>query len=422
MTTLISEWSGTVSGDAFIVGSLAQKPGVGTYGGRGNGTPPGAAENQSRVTPPESRYYPDSVMASTPVNREHRVRTDMVMAFCFVVVSGTIGYGLGNDLGFAGDGAYYFSTILDRSRLFATFAWSRFHANVAAQWPLVLAVRLGITDPGLLRFVFAVGLYFPFALSFLLCAYALRGQDRAALLFPFASILIVSLPAAFILTGESQSMVLACWPILLFLVRPRLSSSDAAILVALLLFLSRTYETAVLAGILFATIGAMRLRSAPMQRRLPFVAAIAAAVLTIAISTYWAVFPAEIANRSGFTSALLRPLFHPAFVCAVIAFMVFALGVRTDARWLLIASIGIGMVSIALPFLGFAASANISFDCRTLTLTVLPILLVAAAWFVHCGICAMAGSSSNPGGRSTTTAGTMRLGLPTAVPDAPARA
>ena len=54
------------------------------------------------------------------------------------------------------------------------------------EWPLVVAVWFGVRNVPILIDVFAVGCYFPYLLSFLLCWYAVRDEDKLLLWFPLA--------------------------------------------------------------------------------------------------------------------------------------------------------------------------------------------------------------------------------------------
>jgi hypothetical protein len=301
------------------------------------------------------------------------------MAWCFVVLSAVLWYGLVNDLAFSADGAYYFSKVLDL-RDFYSNAWSREHSNLMSQWPLVVAVRLGITDLSLLTPINGVSLYLPFVASFGLCMFALRGLDKTPLLFPLASMLLVTFPAAFILVGESHFMALATWPILLLILRPTLGHMDAAVLVGSLLILCRTYETAFASGGLFIALGVLRLRYGPPGNRRALIAAMAAALVVVGVGSYWTAFPANSVNRNSFLHSLVLPLRHPLFLCSLAALSLLTWAVARRASWAYVASFAIAALAVVLPLGGIAATANVSFACRTLTLTLLPALLLAASF------------------------------------------
>ena len=83
----------------------------------------------------------------------------------FAVISGALWIGFAADTYFASDGSFYFSIILDNAT-FTGVAPSRAHAEYLTQWPLVLAVRSGVTDLETLEIFFGFGIWFPWILSF----------------------------------------------------------------------------------------------------------------------------------------------------------------------------------------------------------------------------------------------------------------
>ena len=65
---------------------------------------------------------------------------------------------------FSADGAYYFQSLLER-RGFTDFAWARNHSVFVVQWPIVLAMRIGVSDWAVLEALFAAGLISTFPIS-----------------------------------------------------------------------------------------------------------------------------------------------------------------------------------------------------------------------------------------------------------------
>jgi hypothetical protein len=306
-----------------------------------------------------------------------------VLAVILVSFLALAWYATSIDLGFSADGAYVFARILE-DRTFLYSVWSRWHADVALQWPLVLAVNAGITNVPVLKFLYHLGLYLPFLLSFAICWHASRRLNNdALLLFPVASYLLVSLPAASILAGASHVLAVAVWPILFLLLRPRLTWLDAILLIALLLLMSRTYETALAAASIFLCLLGVRLAvDFPTARSMPFAAAAVVALVSIAIAAYWAVFPVHAENRASFVTGMRSSRGHPMlFVSAgSIALLVVSLA-STRLRGLATPAVLLAAASIVFPSLGLTASAGASFDMRSLTLTLLPVLLLCAIWF-----------------------------------------
>ena len=65
------------------------------------------------------------------------------------------------------DGVHYFVRVLD-SGTFLQVDWARRFAEYIIQWPLVFAVRAGVTHVPVLSAFFALGIYLPYLLSFTL--------------------------------------------------------------------------------------------------------------------------------------------------------------------------------------------------------------------------------------------------------------
>jgi len=290
-------------------------------------------------------------------------------------------YSFWQEMYLSADGAFYFARILENGS-FLNYSWTRLHSDIATQLPLVLAIKFGVTSLGILKFLYALGLYFPYLASITLSAYALRGMDPNGLVFPLAGYLLVSFPAAYIWAGESQVMAVATWPVLFLLLRPSLTRVDVALLISLLVFLSRTYETVVGATVVFMAIILMRLLRGPTEQRKWFLLALGAALFVFGVSVYSAIFPASYENRSAFIDGMARPLSNPNLVCGLVALSSLAAAILSRRAWPLVVSVAVGVVSVVLPIRGLTASAQVSFDSRSLTLTLLPLLLLAATGFV----------------------------------------
>jgi hypothetical protein len=311
-----------------------------------------------------------------------------VPAFVLVVIligfSALAWYATSIDLGFSVDGAYVFSRILDDRTFFDTAGWTRWHADVVLQWPLVLAVNTHITSLAVLKLLYHLGLYLPFILSFAICWNACRGLNNdALLLFPLAGYLLVSLPVASFLAGDSHVLAVIVWPILFLLLRPRLTWRQAVLVIALLLLMSRTYETALGAASIFLCLLGVRLAvDSPSARSVPIAVAAIVTLIIIAIAAYGALFPLHAGNRASFVAGMGSAGRHPMLLVSAgsIALLVASLA-SARLRLLAVPAVLLAAGSITLPLLGRTASAGVSFDLRSLTLTLLPVLLLSAIWF-----------------------------------------
>jgi hypothetical protein len=111
--------------------------------------------------------------------------------------------------------------------------------------------------------------------------------------------------------------------------------------------------------------------------------ALALAVVIVVVNTYAIVFPKSLRNRESFIGGLAAPLTHPSLLCGLAASALLALAVFVERRGLAALAVIAAGVSIVLPLLGYTSSAYVSFASRTLTGTLLPVLLLVAtlaAW------------------------------------------
>jgi len=290
---------------------------------------------------------------------------------------------------FSADGAGYFHAVLER-QWFTDFAWARNHSVYVVQWPMVLAARAGVTGWGALETLFAVGLLLPFVVSFALCAAARRGLSKWSLLFPVASLLVINVPADYLLVGEHHVLVALAWPILFFAQRPvRLTGWEFAVLVVLMLIVTRTYESAVLVLPVLAGVCVLRGRREP-PRQVIWNGLAALCLVGAGLAAYSILFPRDPQNRSAFLQALIAPARRSQVLMGVAFLLPFVHALwrpQTRTTWLAIGVGAMGMVvalgaSGAIPgWPGFSAPvwAGDSFASRTLSMTALPPLLVTAA-------------------------------------------
>ena len=88
-------------------------------------------------------------------------RSHWVFIAIFIVISVSLFIKFNADKHLSQDGVNYFFLILE-SQDFAYVAWSRRFTEYLTEWPLVLAVRHGVTDIELLIDIFSYGIYFKF--------------------------------------------------------------------------------------------------------------------------------------------------------------------------------------------------------------------------------------------------------------------
>ncbi len=295
---------------------------------------------------------------------------------------------------YSADGAGYFQWLLERGG-FTDFAWARNHSVYVVQWPLVLALRAGVTDWTVLETLFALGLLLPFAVGFALCVAARRGLSQWPLLFPIASLLAITIPADYLLVGEHHVLVAVAWPLLFLALRPaRLTGWEMGMAALLALIMTRTYESAVVVAPVLAGACLLRTRQASEQRTalrlLAGLCLVGAAMAAVSI-----LVPRDPGNRSAFLQSLLAParrsqvLFGAVFLVPFLLALWRPSGRRSSltisvAAIVVLLMVGLSGVAPGWPGASTPVWAGDSFASRTLSMTLLPpLLVVAGAFLLH---------------------------------------
>lgn len=291
---------------------------------------------------------------------------------------------------FSADGAWYFMSIL-QSKDFTYIAWNRQFANYLTQWPLVASLRLGLSSPGVLRLLFGLGHLLPFALAYAALKWQVRRGSEPALLYTYVfGILTITLSSDFVLMGEHQLLLPLAWPVLAFLMRPRLFNlAEWSLAVVLSFLLIRIYEPALVVFVCFFlvvfTSGRKDLKAALLQRNYGLILAVMLCMLCwlagMRISVDGILHPRDPANRSAFAAAIVHVVVNPVLQMSAVSLVCFIAGMRfPKARlaWFAIAA----FVAFGLYRERFSLfNAQVSFDSRVLIL-LLPILIALAAWIL----------------------------------------
>lgn len=298
----------------------------------------------------------------------------------FLAISLALAYSFHADKHLSADGVHVFTLVLEGGG-FTAIAWSRQFAHYVTEWPLVLATGLGISDVSILTKVFASGLYLPYLISFGLCLYAVRDENKALLVFPLASMVALNLPSDYLLAGEHQVMATFAWPILLILLRrDDLTWGDGLLLWALLLLFSRLYETAIAPLLVFSAICLVRLRHHRQPEQMLLAGgALLGCLWAVAVSLSFIVNPRHPDNKTSFVREITTALENPEALSAAAFMSIYTIGVFLKNR-LVVVSAGLPVIVYVLArvFGDVDVTASKSFASRTLTLTVLPGLLVGA--------------------------------------------
>ena len=118
-----------------------------------------------------------------------------------------------------GDGSAYLYWLLG-SRRPLEIAFSRNFANIVTELPVVLALRAGVTDIGIVSSLLGAGLYLPLIVSLGLCLWIAR-ESPELVLFPLISATTVSSNTDFFIISESNVLVVVFWPLLFLLTLTR---------------------------------------------------------------------------------------------------------------------------------------------------------------------------------------------------------
>jgi len=284
----------------------------------------------------------------------------------------------------AADGAGYFYHILE-TRDFAHVAWSRRFAEYLSQWPLVLAVWFGLTDISTLKNFFAVGIYFPYLLSFSLCCYAVRDENKSLLWLPLAGYISFNSISDYNLIAEYHVMGLMTWPILLLLLKSRpLNWREGGVLCLLLILFTRMYEAAAVVGVVLFIAALLRifLYRENCDRIISIVAMILL-IVVISIATLYILNPRSIVNRGSFIESIwvTRRNWE---VLATYGFLgMFSLGWLIPERMNLLRKSVFAVSLLPIIYYAFlrvttdyAMTAYISFSSRSLSVVILPSLVL----------------------------------------------
>lgn len=307
----------------------------------------------------------------------------------FLIISTAVMYSFFIEKHFATDGVDYFISVLEEQR-FHVPSDLRCHSNYLSQMPLLCAVKLNLTNIPLLANVYAAGIYFQWVLSFVLCMFALRKQNMHLLLFPLISFVVINLSNDYELYGEPQTFALLGWPVLFLLLRKiNFTWLDGFLLWFLVLVLSRCYESALSIILIICIFSIKRFlfnwRANNKKYIVIWGVTLLIGLMGLMYNLYGGLNPAIPSDKQSFMQALLTAdsFNSPAVVFAILFIFFFFFGIFRKNNFLLLGAFfvtmlyGVGFVSGKLQFI---YPAGVSFNCRTLTVTVLPFLFLIAIY------------------------------------------
>lgn len=278
----------------------------------------------------------------------------------------------------ARDGAYHFERVVDTGDFFVADR-TRLFAYVFTQWPLVAAARAGVRDVRVLAATYGAGILSASVLSLLASWHALPPGRRAAMALPIWSLLVVVLPADGFLSHESKTMVALMWPAIFLLWRdePR-TRRQTALLTTCMVGLTLSY-TSQLASYPLLAAGAWRQlrRAAPHGEpdRVAWLTLLLIAAGTVA--SIGAIVSPELAQpRAWFLSGISWAWTSGQTRIGVATCLAFVWACRTGQRALSLVGAALALVGVAW-LLGGLPPAPDPYAARTLTITVLPLLLLS---------------------------------------------
>jgi len=313
------------------------------------------------------------------------VPVERTFVLLFVILSLSLFFKFWADKHLSLDGVNYFFNVLE-NKGFANIAWSRRFTEYLTEWPLVLAVTLDFTDLDLLMDVFALGIYFPYLVSFLLCVYAVKGENKSLLWFPLAGYLGFNTLSDYDMIADHHVLAVMTWPILLMLMRTQpLKWLEGVILWCMLAAYTRMYETAVLTAGIFLFIAFARLYVFRSSRE-RFIIGVAVVLLGIVafIAIQYIIDPRSPQNLGAFLDSIWvnRRNWEAVTTSTFLALLGVA-WLISDARknlktlWSVFALIPIGVYAyMRMSHPEYAITAHLSFSSRTLIGLVIPGLML----------------------------------------------
>jgi len=207
------------------------------------------------------------------------------------------------------DGAHEFVRVLE-SQDFAVFMWSRHFAFYVFQFPLVLAIKLGVTDFGWLRFAFGLGCFLPWPLALYCCWRISKKYFWLAVTGCAAGYM----NATFMAVGEHILAHALFWPALFVLLFAELNLFAAALLLVTATGLLFSYESQIFLCLPLAGLAVWRAADESRPKRWPgfaiFLAAAALFLAAMVIGLCGVLYPELPDNLGGFKAGTLGILKH----------------------------------------------------------------------------------------------------------------
>jgi len=237
-------------------------------------------------------------------------RQTLMLAAC-VVFAAWVGSAILSSRCLYADGAHEFIRVL-QAQNFVTLMWSRHFAFYAYEFPLVLAIKLGVTNLAGLRFAFGLGCFSPWPLALAACYWMAPRHFWLAAMGCAAGYL----NASFMAVGEHILAHALFWPALFALLFAQpLKPMAAFFLLAAAAGLLFSYESQILLCVPLAALAGWRSQAERQNgNRLAWaICLVAAALFLAAICIGWfsVLMPELPSNFIGFKTSTAAILGHP---------------------------------------------------------------------------------------------------------------
>ena len=240
---------------------------------------------------------------TVPFLNDHATRAFLLLGGLFLLTSVVA---VAASRGLVADGAYYFTRLLQDARP-TTFERGRLAAHALTQWPLVLALQVGLTDFSTLRLIHSAGLFYLGPLQLLLCWWFVPRGEEHDLLWPLLSLFAGSINAWFTVVTEAHVLTWLFWPLVLFLLHGKLREAPrVAAFVLLALASVSAYESMAIQGLLLAGLAIARYRAERTSWRLVWALLAGWFLAGAGVGAYFGVRPRSPENRGGFLTGLVQ--------------------------------------------------------------------------------------------------------------------
>ena len=231
----------------------------------------------------------------------------ILLALYFV---GFIAFAVMAERGLTADGAADFIIILWIRRVYSSEA-SRWATNLLTQWPLLGALRLGLTDLPTLSRLYGFGLFYLTLATPIMSWFLLPANGKRLIVLPVMTIIFGFMASCYDAVSQGQALAMWFWPTAFALATRDLKTPGGA---AIVLLLSAPtilmHEGMCLLGPLLAAIALVRARreAGPAWQGAWILVALwmlAGAV----VGLYYTLHPIHADNRQDFINGMTRLLF-----------------------------------------------------------------------------------------------------------------